>query len=263
MAPRSSKSTRTANAESVALGLGRFVGGLRSDPAEAGDRSQCARTAHRDKIMGTGRGDAHSRREGHAGCVFCSVGSVSRRNSARARLRPAESDRPCAANQPRDARGVASNTRRRRQARHRRRRLSADARRHWHGKLCPPAGLRQDGAVSGSHRCARAVAAAGLAVAGLRSAHRGSRQRGPDPACRQSAVQPQAAERDIRCAESVFRLRCEPRPRHGTGDGAEGRNRSGTGDRHPQPQRPRLGHRYAPRAPGGIAAAIRHCQCAT
>ncbi len=46
-------------------------------------------------------------------------------------------------------------------------------------------------------------------------------------------------------------------------DGAKGRNRSRTGDRHPQPQRARLGHRCAPRAPGGLAAAIRHCQCAT
>ena len=45
-------------------------------------------------------------------------------------------------------------------------------------------------------------------------------------------------------------------------DGAEGCDRCGTGDRHPQRQRPRLDHRYAPRPPAGIAAAIRHYQCA-
>ena len=104
------------------------------------------------------------------------------------------------------------------------------------------------------------IAAAGLAIAGLRSTQRGSRQRGPDLACRQSPVQPQAAKRDIRCAESVFRVRCEPCPGRGARDGAQGCNRSGTGDWHPQPQRARLSHRYAARAPGRVATAIRHRQ---
>ena len=168
--------------------LGQSVGGLRCDPTATGDQSKCPRTVDRDQIVGAGRGDAHSRREGHAGCIFRSVGSVCRGNSAWAGLRPAESDRSCPAIQPRDACGMGSNTRLRGQAWDCGGRLPTHARRHRYGQLCPPPGLRQDGAVPGPHRCARAVAAAGLAVAGLRSAHRGSRQRGPDPACRQFAV---------------------------------------------------------------------------
>jgi hypothetical protein len=166
--PRICRSRAAPRLGGITDGFSRSLGGLRRDPAEAGDRSECARAANCDKIMGARRGDANSRREGDARRVFGPVGCVSWRNSARTRLRPAESDRSCAADQPRDACCVASNARRRRPAWHRRRCLFTDARRHRPGELCSPPGLRQDGAVFGPDRCARAVAAAGLAVAGLR-----------------------------------------------------------------------------------------------
>ena len=104
-------------AEGLTSGLGPPVGGLRGDPAEAGDRSQFARTADRDKVMGAGRGDSHSRQEGNTGRVFRPVGSASCCNSARARVRPAQADRSCPADEPRDACGVARSTRRGNQAR--------------------------------------------------------------------------------------------------------------------------------------------------
>ena len=64
----------------------------------------------------------------------------------------------------------------------------------------------------------------------VRSTRRRCQRRVPDFACRQSAVQSTTAKRDICCAESVFRLRCQPRQGCGAGDGAKGGDSSGTGD---------------------------------